>query len=74
MRAALQPYIVQVPPKARDLLLTNGHVRFVEGNAEQFAELMTESLYREEVGLVWENADYLALTTRSFEGAEWLTA
>jgi CRISPR-associated endonuclease/helicase Cas3 len=57
----LQPYIVQVPPKARDLLLTNGHARFVDDNAGEFVELVTESLYRDEVGLEWENADYLAV-------------
>jgi CRISPR-associated endonuclease/helicase Cas3 len=57
----LQSYIVQVPPKARALLLANGHVRFVEGFDDQFAELMTGSLYREEMGLLWENAEYLGL-------------
>lgn len=57
----LQSYIVQVPPKARALLLANGHVRFVEGFGDQFAELMTGSLYREEMGLLWENAEYLGL-------------
>ncbi len=57
----VQPFIVQVPPKARDLLLTNGHARFVDGDAGEFVELVTESLYRDEVGLEWENADYLAV-------------
>ena len=57
----LQPFIVQVPPKARDLLLTNGHARFVDGDAGEFVELVTGSLYRDEVGLEWENADYLAV-------------
>ena len=56
----LQPFIVQVPPKARDLLLTNGHARFVDGDAGEFVELVTGSLYRDEVGLEWENGDYLA--------------
>ncbi len=55
----LQPYTVQVPPKARQKLIENGHVRFVEGFGDQFAELMTRSLYTREIGLLWENADYL---------------
>ena len=57
----LQPFIVQVPPKARDSLLTNGHVRFVDGELGEFAELVTERLYRDDVGLEWENAGYIAL-------------
>ena len=57
----VQPFIVQIPPKARDLLLTNGHARFVDGDAGEFVELVTASLYRDEVGLEWENADYLAV-------------
>ena len=57
----LQPFIVQVPPKARDLLLTNGHVRFVDGERGEFAELVTEALYRDDVGLEWENAGYIAV-------------
>ena len=57
----IQPFIVQIPPKARDLLLTNGHARFVDGGAGEFVELVTGSLYRDEVGLEWENAEYLAL-------------
>jgi CRISPR-associated endonuclease/helicase Cas3 len=56
----LQSYIVQVPRRARALLLANGHVRFVEGFGDQFAELVTGSLYRDETGLLWEDADYLA--------------
>lgn len=57
----LQSYLVQVPPKARALLWKNGHIRFVEEKefGDQFAELVTESLYREETGLLWEDADYL---------------
>lgn len=55
----LQAYIVQVPPRARASLLANGHVRLEDGFGDQFAVLVTESLYRDSVGLVWEDADYL---------------
>ena len=57
----LQPFLVQIPPKARDLLLTNGHAQFVDGDAGEFVELVTGSLYRDDVGLEWENAGYLAV-------------
>lgn len=57
----LQIYVVQVPPKARDILIRNGHVVFERPDlrADQFAVLKTESLYQPDVGLVWENAEYL---------------
>jgi CRISPR-associated endonuclease/helicase Cas3 len=55
----LQAYTVQVPPNARRRLIDNGHVRFVESFGDQFAELMTGSLYKPEIGLLWEDADYL---------------
>jgi CRISPR-associated endonuclease/helicase Cas3 len=42
----LQSYTVQVPPKARRKLIENGHVRFVTDFGDQFAELITGSLYR----------------------------
>jgi CRISPR-associated endonuclease/helicase Cas3 len=56
----LQSYIVQIPPKARQKLIENAHVRFVEGFGDQFAELVTGGLYTRDVGLLWEDADYLA--------------
>lgn len=59
----LQQHIVQVPPKARQVLIDNGHVRYVEGFGDQFAELITHSLYSREIGLHWENADYLGIET-----------
>ncbi len=57
----LQTYIVQVPPKARQRLIDCGHVAFFEKEkrGDQFAVLMTKSLYQEDVGLVWEDAEYL---------------
>ncbi len=60
---ALQPYIVQIPSKARQLLIENGHATFCspELRSDQFCVLKTGSLYREETGLHWENADYLAV-------------
>jgi CRISPR-associated endonuclease/helicase Cas3 len=59
----LQTYIVQVPPKARARLIACEHVKFVEEQArgDQFAVLITESLYERDVGLVWEDAEYLVL-------------
>lgn len=60
---ALQPYIVQVPPKALQKLLDNGHVKYAEGFGDQFAVLRTESLYTRDIGLLWDDADYLGLET-----------
>lgn len=58
----LQPHLVQVPPKARVRLVANGHVAFASPalRGDQFAILRSPSLYDEAVGLVWEDADYLA--------------
>lgn len=58
----LQTYVVQVPPRARDLLLRAGHVEFVRPDlrGDQFAVLRKESLYTPEFGLLWEAAEYLA--------------
>lgn len=57
----LQPYIVQVFPRFRDQLVDNYHVTFEarERFGDQFAVLLTKSLYRDDVGLLWENADAL---------------
>lgn len=55
----LQNHVVSIPPQARDELLRNGHVAFVEGFADQFAELKTDDFYAPETGLVWERADEL---------------
>lgn len=59
----LQSYIVQVPPRARNELLANGHASFArEGDfGDQFCVLQTGSLYADETGLFWENAEYLDL-------------
>ena len=58
----LQPYIVQVHPHYRTQLVKNSHVYFEaqERFGDQFAVLFTGSLYREDVGLLWEDADALS--------------
>ncbi|MEO1091998.1 MAG: CRISPR-associated endonuclease Cas3'' [Pseudomonadota bacterium] len=57
----LQPYTVPVPPPARRRLIENGHVAFAAPDlrGDQFAVLMTGSLYTREIGLRWDDADYL---------------
>jgi CRISPR-associated endonuclease/helicase Cas3 len=59
----LQPYSVQVPPRARARLIERGYVMFMEGalRREQFAVLLTKTLYDQDVGLVWEDAEYMAM-------------
>jgi CRISPR-associated endonuclease/helicase Cas3 len=61
----LQTYLVQVPPKARDLLIRNGHAEYVRPDlrGDQFVKLTSMNLYKPETGLHWEDAHYLA-----FEG------
>ncbi|MBO0346682.1 CRISPR-associated helicase Cas3' [Roseibium sp. CAU 1637] len=58
----LQTYVVQVPPKARALLLENGKAEFIAPKlrGDQFCVLTDEELYREDVGLMWEDAEYLS--------------
>jgi CRISPR-associated endonuclease/helicase Cas3 len=64
----LQTYIVQVPPKARQRMIDCGRVAFAnpELRGEQFAVLLSNELYHENVGLVWEDVEYL-----SAEGLVW---
>jgi len=59
----LQPFIVQVPPRARTLMLANGHVKFIEEArfGDQFAVLVNDTLYDKSTGLLWENAEYLSM-------------
>jgi len=59
----LQPYVVQVPPKARQRLIDCGHAEFKEPKlrGDQFVVLeMGRNLYNPDVGLVWEDAEYLS--------------
>lgn len=64
----LQSSIVQVPPKDRELLINNGHVTFVapQRRGDQFAVLLTNSFYRSDVGLLWEDADRLGVENSIF--------
>jgi CRISPR-associated endonuclease/helicase Cas3 len=64
----LQPYVVQVPPRARQRLIECGKVAFSHLNlrGEQFAVLAALDLYRENVGLLWDDPEYL-----STEGLVW---
>ncbi len=59
----LQPHVVQVPPKARAALVAARHVQFEQPDrfGDQFAVLKSLGLYRDEIGLAWEDADYLTL-------------
>ncbi|SMG55464.1 CRISPR-associated helicase/endonuclease Cas3 [Paracoccus sp. J56] len=59
---ALQVYIVQVPAKARALLVEAGHASFHQPalRGDQFCVLESLSLYHVESGFWWERADYLA--------------
>jgi CRISPR-associated endonuclease/helicase Cas3 len=58
----LQPYIVQVPPKALKRVIDCGKVAFASCDlrGEQFAVLIDPDLYSSQVGLLWEDAEYLA--------------
>lgn len=60
---ALQPYTVQVPSKARALLVANGKAAFAHEKlrGDQFCILEDRSLYDAASGLRWENADYLSV-------------
>ena len=58
----LQGYVVQVPPRARNLLLAAEHVQFEHEplRGSQFAVLRTADLYTDEVGLIWDRPEYLS--------------
>lgn len=59
---ALQTFVVQVPPQARARLVANGKAEFAAPaqRGDQFCVLKDEGLYLPDVGLLWEDADYLA--------------
>lgn len=58
---ALQVYIVQVPAKARALLVEAGHASFHQPalRGDQFCVLDNTALYHADSGLWWEHAEYL---------------
>ncbi|PYF01374.1 CRISPR-associated Cas3 family helicase [Rhodopseudomonas faecalis] len=55
----LRNYLVQVPPRERQRMIDNGHVRFIDADrfGDQFAVLDSLSLYSAMSGLRWEDAD-----------------
>lgn len=57
----LQPFTVQVPEKAREIMRRNGKGEFVAPDirGDQFFVLREQSLYHPDIGLLWEHADYL---------------
>lgn len=59
---ALQPYIVQIPIQAREVIRINGKGSFCKPDlrGDQFFVLDDPSLYHEETGLHWEDAEFLA--------------
>lgn len=58
---ALQVYTVQVPAKARALLVEAGHASFHQPalRGDQFCVLDNAALYHADSGLWWEHAEYL---------------
>lgn len=59
----LQPYIVQIPPKARETLVTAGTAMCVREDdfADQFVVVNSERLYRDDIGLRWDDSQYETL-------------
>lgn len=57
----LQPFTVQVPQKARELMRQNGKGVFVapDQRGDQFFVLTTPEHYHADIGLRWEDAEYL---------------
>jgi len=64
----LQPYIVQIPPKARQLLRLNGKIQPVAPQiyGDQFMQLVVDKLYTPDVGLLWEEAEYVGIDELMF--------
>jgi CRISPR-associated endonuclease/helicase Cas3 len=59
---ALQPFTVQIPDQARETLRANGKGEFTAAHlrGDTFFVLTEPALYRDDVGLWWEQADYLS--------------
>ncbi len=64
----LQRHVVQVPPKARARLIANGKAAFAspELRGDQFCVLQDKDLYKSDIGLLWEDADYLSIEESLF--------
>ncbi len=62
----LQSYIVQIPPKARQALIDRGHVEYAAERlrGDQFAILRYEDLYDPNVGLLWDEPDFITEKNR----------
>ena len=56
----LQPYTVPVPPRARVAMLSTGSARTVQEArfGEQFVVLENQDIYREDVGLTWDDPTF----------------
>ena len=56
----LQPYTVPIPPRRRDALLGAGSARIVQEAkfGEQFVVLENDDIYRDDVGLTWEDPTF----------------
>ena len=59
----LQPYLVQIPPQARNRLISAGRAGVAAPNlrADQFVVLTDLALYRNDTGLIWDDPDYLGV-------------
>lgn len=64
----LQPYLVQVPPKARARLIAAGAADIVEAQTygDQFVVLTNRDLYSEDVGLDWDDPEFRHVDTGIF--------
>ena len=60
---ALQPYVVQLPPRERDRLIAAGRAVFEAPGlrGDQFVVMTDRSLYDPEAGLIWEEAEALSI-------------
>lgn len=56
----LQPYSVPVPPRARAALLSAGSARIVQEArfGEQFVVLENDDIYRDDIGLTWDDPTF----------------
>ncbi len=58
--ARLQPYLVQIPPKARAALIGSGAAEAIRPAdfGDQFIQITNRHLYRDDIGLDWDNPTY----------------